>query len=414
MFKFLHAADIHLDSPQKGLDRYEGAPVEECRRATRQALENLVRLAIEERVAFVLIAGDLYDGKWTDYNTGLYLTRQMARLREAGIKVYVIQGNHDAENKMTRSLSWPENVVLLSTQGPQTLTLDEWSVALHGQGYATAAVTANLVDRYPGAIPGLFNIGLLHTCAGGYEDHARYAPCSLGEMRAKGYDYWALGHIHKREELLREPWIVFPGNLQGRHARETGAKGASLVTVDDSGQATVEHQALDVLRWEVCRVDASDAPDGDVVLERFDGQLKGLLAAGDDRLLALRVEVVGACAAHGRLLADWPRWTGEVRRAAIEASNGRAWVEKVQPRTRPPGLADLDAASDGPLAELRGLIDELRQDENRLKQLGEKALDDLKKKLPTELMEGLDGPDRLKELLDQVGPLLLNRLNAGY
>jgi DNA repair exonuclease SbcCD nuclease subunit len=413
MFKFLHAADIHLDSPQKGLDRYEGAPVEECRRATRQALENLVRLAVDERVAFVLIAGDLYDGKWTDYNTGLYLTRQMARLREAGIKVYVIQGNHDAENKMTRSLSWPENVVLLSTQGPQTVTLGDWDVALHGQGYATAAVTANLVDRYPGAVPGLFNIGLLHTCAGGYDDHARYAPCTLGEMRTKGYDYWALGHIHKREELLRDPWVVFPGNLQGRHARETGPKGASLVTVDDSGQATVEHQVLDVLRWELCRVDASDAPDGEAVLERFERQLHGLLAAGDDRLLALRVEVVGATRAHARLLADWAQWTGEVRRAAIETSNGRAWVEKVQPRTRPPGLTDWDAAPDGPLAELRDLIDELRDDTDRLKQLGDRALDDLKKKLPGELLDGLDTPDRLKELLDQVGPLLLNRLGGG-
>ncbi len=414
MFKFLHAADIHLDSPQKGLDRYEGAPVSECRQATRRALENLVRLAIEERVAFVLIAGDLYDGRWTDYNTGLYLGLQMARLREARIKVFVIQGNHDAENKMTRSLRLPENVVLLSTTGPESVTLDDWDVALHGQGYATAAVTANLVERYPKAVPGLTNIGLLHTCAGGYEDHARYAPCTLGEMRSKEYHYWALGHIHKREELYRDPWIVFPGNIQGRHIRETGSKGCSLVTVDDSGVLTVEHQSLDVLRWEVCEVDATDAADGELVLDRFQGRLNTLLANSDDRLLALRVEVKGACPAHARLLADWPHWTSEIRQAAIDASNGRAWVEKVQPRTRPPGLADLDGAADGPLAELRSLIDELRHDETRLKQLGERALDDLKKKLPSDLLDGLDTPERLKELLDQVGPLLLNRLNAAH
>src|SRR6202011_3159455 len=136
MFKFLHAADIHLDSPLKGLERYEGAPVEQIRKATRRALENLVQLAVMEKVDFVLIAGDLYDGDWKDYNTGLFFLAQMARLRSAEIKVFILSGNHDAANQLTKHLRPPENVRFLSDRKPETVRLDEIGVAIHGQGFA--------------------------------------------------------------------------------------------------------------------------------------------------------------------------------------------------------------------------------------------------------------------------------------
>src|SRR5262249_21567667 len=156
MFKFLHAADIHLDSPLQGLERYEGAPLEQIRQATRRALENLVRLALDEQVAFVLIAGDLYHGDWKDYNTGLFLVKQMNRLREANIPVFLIAGNHDAANKMTRTLRLPENVTLLSSEWPETCVLEDIGVAIHGQGFAAAAVTEDLSERYPHAKRGYF------------------------------------------------------------------------------------------------------------------------------------------------------------------------------------------------------------------------------------------------------------------
>src|SRR5262249_4406166 len=172
MFKFLHPAAIHLDSPLLGLDRYEGAPAAECRGATRRALENLVRLAVEERVAFVLIVGDLYDGDWPDYNTGLFFSAQMARLRDAGIGAYLVRGNHDAANRMTRDLRPLDNVTFLSDRAPETVTLDGVGVALHGQSYPRSAVEENLARAYPGRVPGLFNIGLLHTGVEGREGHA--------------------------------------------------------------------------------------------------------------------------------------------------------------------------------------------------------------------------------------------------
>jgi len=414
MFKFLHAADIHLDSPQRGLDRYDGAPVGECRRATRRALENLVRLAVEEKVAFVLIVGDLYDGDWPDYNTGLFFSAQMARLREEKIPVILIRGNHDAANMMTRDLKLrlPDNVLMLTDDQPQTFTLDDVGVAIHGQSFPTRAVLNNLAKTYPERVPGLFNIGMLHTCVDGREGHERYAPCSIDDMRFREYGYWALGHIHTREVLRAlDPVIAFPGNVQGRNVREAGPKGCLLVTVDDARNVTAEARWLDVVRWGVCRVDGAGACDGDDLLGRFRDRLSALLPDLDDRLLALRVEVQGACAAHASVSADWDLWTSQIRQTATDVGSGRVWVEKVVPRTRPPDAAP-DPNADGPLAELSVLLEELRTDEDRLKQFGDRELDDLRKKVPPELLDGLDTAERLRDLLDHVGPMLMSRLNG--
>ena len=180
MFRFLHAADIHLDSPLRGLDRYEGAPVDECRGATRRALENLVD-GSGERVAFVAIVGDLYDGDWPDYNTGLFFGKQMVRLRDGGIPVFMIRGNHDAANKMTKDLKLVDNVHVLSSQQAETLVLEDQGVAIHGQSFPTQAVLTNLARSYPARRKGYFNLGLLHTCVDGREGHEPYAPCSLAD-----------------------------------------------------------------------------------------------------------------------------------------------------------------------------------------------------------------------------------------
>ena len=228
--KFIHAADIHLDSALHGLERYEGAPVDEIRSATRRAFDNLVDLAIDEEVQFVLLVGDLYDGDWKDYNTGLYFVDRMHRLREAGIRVFVVAGNHDAASQITKHLRLPENVTLFSTKHPEQAVLDDLDVAIYGQGFATRAVTDDISQAYPQGDPQLFNIGLLHTCLDGKPGHEPYAPCTIDGLRSKGYQYWALGHVHKREVISEEPWIVFPGNIQG--GSDTPAGWASGISID--------------------------------------------------------------------------------------------------------------------------------------------------------------------------------------
>lgn len=418
MFKFLHAADIHLDSPLRGLQRYEGAPVDEIRTASRRALSNLVQLAIDEQVAFVLIAGDIYDGGWKDYNTGLYFLSQIQKLRAAEIPVYMIAGNHDAMNKMDKTLRLPDGVFLLQSGRPETLHLKNEGVAIHGQSFAKAAETDDLSQTYPAAESGLFNIGLLHTCATGREGHDRYAPCTLDGLRAKEYDYWALGHIHQRENLASEdePPIVFPGNIQGRHIRECGAKGCMLVTVDDTHHVRSEFRALDVLRWEQCRVDASDAEDVDELLTRFSDALTDLTGEADGRPLAVRVEFAGSCGAHEAIAKDSERWVNEVRALTGRDGLDQVWVEKVSFRTTTPSNSEAGSTNDGPIGELLQLIEEIRADETQRQELV-KDLSALTQKLPGELTKGGDALDFgdeawLSAALRQVEQLLQGRLLA--
>jgi len=195
--RFIHAADLHLDSPLRGLSSYADAPVERLRTATRDAFSKLVTHAIDEQVDFMVIAGDVYDGDWKDFNTGLYFVRQMGRLRQAGIPVYLLYGNHDAESEMTRSLELPDNVHVFTTREAQTHRIEHLKVALHGRSFRVAATTDNLLPDYPDPVQGFLNIGVLHTALEGNAEHARYAPCSVAELQAKGYQYWALGHVHE-------------------------------------------------------------------------------------------------------------------------------------------------------------------------------------------------------------------------
>jgi exonuclease SbcD len=413
MVKFLHAADIHLDSPLRGLNLYEGAPAERIRTATRRALENLVGLALAERVDFVLLAGDLYDGTWQDYNTGLFFVQQMTRLRAADMPVFLIAGNHDAHNRMTRRLPLPDNVRMLRTDAPESHTVEALGVVVHGQGFATQAVTDDLSERYPAAIPGLFNIGLLHTCAGGAEGHDRYAPCTCEGLTNKGYDYWALGHVHTRQTLSERPYIAFPGNTQGRHARETGPKGCLLVTVADGRMTRAEFQRLDVVRWEVCEVDGARVASEDELADVATAHL-ARLADGEDpnRLIAARVVVRGRSGLHERLLSDPDRCAAAVRARAAELGADRLWVEQVKVRTEP--LPRAPAPSDAALEELAAVLEELRSDESRLKSLAD-LFQDLRRRLPDELLAGpdataLDDPRWLAAALDAAEAVLRTRL----
>ncbi|MEO6853226.1 MAG: DNA repair exonuclease, partial [Rhodoferax sp.] len=248
-FRFLHAADLHIDSPLRGLSRYAGAPVERLRNATRRALENLVDLALAEGVHFVLLAGDLYDRDWPDFHTGLFFRAQMVRLGRADIAVYIVQGNHDAQGTITRELVLPDNVKIFSSRKAETVQIDALGVAIHGHSFPQREVPEDLVPHYPVAVPGLFNIGLLHTSLTGASGHDTYAPTNIATLKTRGYDYWALGHVHTRAVECESPRVVFPGNLQGRHANETGPKGCELVTVT-GGQMEARFMPLDVVRWQ--------------------------------------------------------------------------------------------------------------------------------------------------------------------
>lgn len=336
MFRFLHAADTHIDSPLDGLEAYEGAPVDALRGATRRAFESLVALALDEQVDFVLLAGDVYDGDWKDFSTGLFFTRQMARLDAAGIPVYLIAGNHDAASVLTRRLSLPPSVHVFSTRAAETKEVPGVPAVVHGRGFPNRAVPENLVPDYPLPVANRFNVGLLHTSLTGAAGHDSYAPCALRDLQQKGYDYWALGHVHLPQVLAERPWVVFAGNTQGRHIRETGPRGCRLVTVDDSlDVVSCEHRPLDVVRWSRLTVDVGGIDDEHAALAALGQALHDASRNAEGRLLAARVTLVGATPLHDRLRRDLPRLRAECIAQAQLVSGDGVWIEEVEVATAP-------------------------------------------------------------------------------
>jgi len=414
--KFIHAADIHLDSPMSGLARYEGAPIDQMQSATRRAFINMIDLACIEAVDFVLLAGDLYDVDWKDYNTGLFFNQQMSRLREVNIPVFIVLGNHDAGNIITRQLRLPDNVTEFSYHQPETKRLENLGVAIHGQSFANKAITDDLSTAYPNALPGYFNIGLLHTALNGRPSHANYAPCTMPSLLSHGYDYWALGHIHKREILHKKPWVVFSGNLQGRHARETGAKGCSLVKVEE-GQVSVTFMPVDVLRWKICQLDVTDVTQADEVVDKARGAVTESLQNVEGRPLALRFIIEGASPVHKKLHSQSDRWTNEIRAAATDAGLGNVWVEKISLKTQAHRANSLQ--EEGPLGELDYFLRTLPQDGDGLQALCAEFRS-LINKLPAEARQSERGgaidpgnPDTIRRLLNNgVEELLMARLLA--
>ena len=413
MFTFLHAADIHLDSPLRGLEAYADAPIDQLRQATRRAFDNLVDLAIEERVAFVLLAGDLYDGDWKNYHTGIFFIDRISRLRKENIRVFLASGNHDAASQITKALHLPDNVHLFSTKQPETVTIESLGVAVHGQGYHTRALAENLARNFPQALPHYLNIGLLHTSLTGRQGHEPYAPCSLDDLRARGYDYWALGHVHTREEVGRFPWIVFPGNIQGRHIHEPGAKGATLVRVEEGRITAVEHRDLDVLRWSLCRVDLTGCTTMDLAIDAVRQAMEAQRACADGRPLALRLQLVGVSPIHAELHRNNSAALTEEFRA-LAVGLGEMWLEKVLLATQRPVTLVESLGAETPMADLVRAIDRLDFQPATLMELVPE-IRELQNKLPPELLHegGLvadDSQEWASSLHEEVKEMLIARL----
>lgn len=311
---------------------------------------------------------------------------------------------------MTKQLPLPAGCVAFGTREPETVVLKDLDVAIHGQGFPTVAVTDDLSLNYPEPVPGLLNIGVLHTSADGRADHATYAPCSVDALVAHGYDYWALGHVHSREVLHADPWVVFPGNLQGRSARETGAKGATLVTVEDGRITDVEHRELAVVRWASCVADVSDCSTPDEVAIAVVEALQGQVDAADSCLVAARVKVQGATDAHGAIERDPEQLIATLQAHAVDIFDDRLWIEKVHLQTRPKididSLRERDDATGEVLRTVAAVNDET------LSVLAA-GFTDLKAKLPHGVGVDPTDPIVLREALHDVERLLVAHLEAG-
>jgi exonuclease SbcD len=300
-FTFVHAADLHLDTPFSGLSRVSEALASRLRDASLDAFDRLVQLCLDERAAFLLLAGDLYDGAERGLRAQLRVLRGLTRLSEAGIRTFIVHGNHDPLDGWSAIDTWPPGVHVFGARSVEVVPV-EWReeviATVQGISYGVRDVRENLALRYRRpALPGV-HIGLLHANLDADALHDSYAPCTRADLLASGLDYWALGHIHKRQAHdLGRTWAVYPGNLQGRSPKpsEQGPKGAYVVQVADGVFTAPRFVALDRWRFETVSVDIAGVDNFatlvDVITQKG-GQLRA--AAGDDRGLIVRVRLEGA------------------------------------------------------------------------------------------------------------------------
>jgi len=393
-FRFLHTADVHLDSPLKTLALRDEALSGQIRGATRKALTGLMDLCLNQRLDALIIAGDLYDRDIHDMSTALFFGRQMRRLAEAGVRVFIIRGNHDAESVLTRELSLPDNVHVFGAEGG-TERLPDAGVAVHGVSFASAHVPENLLSRYPAPVPGLVNIGLLHTSLTGAEGHDVYAPCSLADLRGHGFDYWALGHVHKRAVHAERPWVVMPGIPQGRDIGEDGPKSATLVTVGDDGAITAEEVPTAVAQFEGVSADLTGAEtmaDAAKAMETALAETREAVAAP---WLVARLTLTGETPLAARLRRDDDMTLNEARQAA--ESIGGTLIDRVKF-----AFGGARQAESGPLAELEALMtpESLPAD---VADHALAAMDVVRRALPAEARQGLpDDDDARRALADRL------------
>ena len=412
-FRFIHTADVHLDSPLKSLALRDPDIAELIGNATRRSFEKTVDLCLDEVVDALMIAGDLYDGDLRSMKTAVFLGRQMRRLTESGIRVFVIRGNHDAESVITKHLTLPEGVHVFSGRG-ETVPIEGQDVAVHGVSFGKPHMPKSLLPKYKPRVEGCTNIGLLHTSLAGSTEHDVYSPCSLSDLTGHGYDYWGLGHIHKREVHATSPCVVvMPGIPQGRHINEAGPKSVTYVEIGSDG-VVIEERFTSVAQFERVAVDIGGVEDWRGVLQAIEaaiGAARDLLHA--DYLVA-RLEVHGTTALASRLRRDRDVLIEEARQSA--EAIGKTFVESIS--------IDVDALNSqgvpsdyDPITELRTLIGAGARSTDAVRASAFELLSDLQGQLPPALRDSFGQSDEdLRQTVEQFlkvgGEEVLARLEA--
>ena len=429
--KFIHAADLHIDSPMKGLAEKDEKIAQKVREATRTAFKNLVDFAIDEKVAFIVVAGDVFDGKWDDASTGRWTGAQFARLHEHNVDVFIVYGNHDGKNKILKNMRtavFPgegENLFVFPSDKPEIIDreYDGERVAIIGQSYSDEVCSVDLTENFPEPRPNSFNIGVLHT---GLDGAKTYAPTTATNLENFGYDYWALGHQHSREILKDSPqcWIAYSGVLQTRHVNESDnqdgrpGKGFFLVEIEDGRRVgTPEFYPCDVFRWGRVTIDLEELDESspetltDSFVNLFLKEIQTFVDTTDGRGAAVRVKFVGRSSLYSRLTGlksdknDAP--LRDLLSQSLSSINAPVWIESFDASEVAPPIPD-DFWEEGAFKEIRDLVlkenKKLKEPPKRPLKAGESplpALSGLTSKLikHRDALRGEDGDDGF-DLLD--------------
>ncbi|MCG3268048.1 DNA repair exonuclease [Yoonia sp. I 8.24] len=344
MIRILHTADLHLDSPLKSLALRDPDMRDSVQTATRSALTRLIDTALSENVAALLIAGDLFDGAARSAKTAAFLVTQFDRLAAADIPVFYIKGNHDAENPITGETALPSNVHIFDGRGGKS-QLPGTDIWIHGVSFRDRHAPDSLLDKFNAPVAGAINIGMLHTSLAGAAGHDTYAPCTVADLQKMGFDYWALGHIHKRHVYCDAPWIVMPGTPQGRDIGEAGPQSATMLEIVD-GTITLREIPTAAVVFHSADVDITTLTDDDQIRGAIRTVLRDNTTPDSTRILRLRL--TGQSDRYWQILRDQPLWEETIRTIAQET--GQIWIDKVRFDLKPPAIATHNATDE--LAEI--------------------------------------------------------------
>lgn len=382
-FRFVHAADIHLDSPLRSLALRDAELAALIGDATRSAFLATVRLCLAEQVDALLLSGDLYDGDQTSMKTARFLADQVDALDKAGIAVFIIRGNHDALSRITKELSYPESVTLFGARTKPVAVqrpAGALPIIIHGTSFTETKAPESLLSKFGRPTEGAFDIGILHTSLGGAAGHDVYAPCTVGDLQATGFRYWALGHIHRRSISSGTATIVMPGMPQGRDIGESGPKSVTLVTVADDGDVTLEERHTSVAQFEPLRIDLTGVQDWGELAPLLRQALGPLREVTRSEHLVARVTIAGSTPLAWRLLHDREAVLTEAQRQAD--AMGKTWIDKVEfecsAEISIPGSGNGD-----PVEELRLMMDDVRHDPAFKAEISKYA-EELRDQLPNE------------------------------
>jgi DNA repair exonuclease SbcCD nuclease subunit len=412
-WRFVHAADLHLDSPFVGLKSYQEKLAQDLLEATFTAFHRIVDLCLESGAEFLLLAGDLFDGPGKSLRAQLRLRQELARLAAAGIETFIVHGNHDHLGGKSVTLTWPEGVHIFPAGQVEMAEVHRQGATLariYGLSHAGPEEPDNLARKFPSPERGPLAIGLLHANLDRNGDHENYAPCALADLTSRAFDYWALGHIH-RPGIRREaqPAVVYAGNPQGRHVNEAGPRGCYLVEVDGHLARPVFHPT-GVIGWDAADLDVSAHENIDQVLQALEGTLEERRPGPGQQGLILRLTLQGRGPAHREL--QLPGTVDEILEQLRETGQSRepwVWVERLDAATAPAwNLAALSRGTDlvatllGEIAAARGSQEISLEIQKLLHPLYHHPL--AHRYLPP--LESLDGPG----LLDEATADLLARL----
>ncbi|MEJ6951803.1 metallophosphoesterase family protein [Natronospora cellulosivora (SeqCode)] len=265
--KFLHTADLHLGSTMNFGGKYHDVVADVFDNAIYNSLINMVDLAIEENVNFILISGDLYDQECRSVNANVFFNKQCQRLANHGISIYMIAGNHDPLNKYKQLFDLPENVFLFDCDNPDLKEVylnGELIAAISGCSYSNRAESRKMYQNYQ-TKPGVWNIALLHTQL--EANNNNYVPVNLQELLAmEELNYWALGHIHKNSILHNSinQAVVYPGIPQGRDMGEQGIKGFYMVELIPDMQAVIKFIPSSSIVYQQIEIPIDSIRDGNI------------------------------------------------------------------------------------------------------------------------------------------------------